>query len=257
MTRGANEARIYKAAAPSVVLIVTDSALGSGAVIGPGGLVITNLHVVGNSNDVGVVFKPKLEGAKIEKSDIHVGHVIRRDEVADLALVQVPDAPSDVPIIAIGKTDSVEIGDDVHAIGHPTGEDWTYTKGIVSQIRREFKWMGDEDHLAHEATVIQTQTPINPGKSGGPLIDNKLQIVGINSFKSEGEGLNFAVSADDINAFLERSQDRTVAVAVPAASQTCKWTIISQRLSTDPAGTYQALAGPIHTDDGQSPVTTG
>src|SRR5665213_2645903 len=173
--------------------------------------------------------------------DIHVGHVIRRDEIADLALVQVQDAPSDVPIVAIGKTDSVEIGDDVHAIGHPTGEDWTYTKGIVSQIRRDYKWTGDEDHLTHEATVIQTQTPINPGNSGGPLIDNDLQIVGINSFKSEGEGLNFAVSADDINSFLSRNQDRTVAVAAPTTPQTCSWTILSQKASSDPPGTIQVL----------------
>jgi S1-C subfamily serine protease len=239
-TRGANEVRVYKAIAPSVVLIVTKDALGSGAVVGRGGLVVTNLHVVGAYDQVGVVFKPKVEGKQVSRADLHIGYVVRRDEVADLALIRVPDAPGDVPSIQIGSTGSVQIGDDVHAIGHPTGEAWTYTKGIVSQIRRDFTWTA-EDHFSHKATVIQTQTPINPGNSGGPLIDNNLEIVGINSFKSDGEGLNFAVSADDIKAFLARGGDRLVSAPAPVASANCKWSVLSQSRSQDPPGTLQAL----------------
>ena len=79
---------------------------------------------------------------------------------------------------------------------------WTYTRGIISQIRRDFDWK-DEAYPHHHATVIQTQTPINPGNSGGPLLSDSGRLLGVNSFKAEGEGLNFAVSVEDISAFLK------------------------------------------------------
>jgi hypothetical protein len=96
----------------------------------------------------------------------------------------------------------------VHAIGHPTGEAWSYTGGIVSQIRRDYEWQAD-DGFRHRATVIQTQTPINPGNSGGPLLDDGGAIVGINSFvRAEAEGLNYAVSVEDVRALLAADGSR-------------------------------------------------
>ena len=208
-TRGANEARVYQAASPAVVLVVSKDALGSGAMISADGKIITNLHVVGEDEEVGVVFKPKTEGAEISDADVRVARVIRRDEVADLALLQVSEVPPGVTPLSIAGDAAVQVGSDVHAIGHPTGQTWTYTRGIVSQIRKDFAW-GADDKTEHKATVVQTQTPINPGNSGGPLLDDQLEIVGINSFKGEGEGLNFAVSAADVRAFLTREADRKV-----------------------------------------------
>src|SRR5262249_1939909 len=100
----------------------------------------------------------------------------------------------------------------VAAIGHPEGQSWTYTKGIVSQIRPDFAWSTGQGE-SHRATVIQTQTPINPGNSGGPLLSDDGRIVGINSFRAtEGEGLNFAVSAKDISAFLNNQADGMAAL---------------------------------------------
>ena len=110
------------------------------------------------------------------------------------------------PIALEPNLDNYPVGTDVHAIGHPTGQIWTYTKGYISQIRPGFEWGTSGRDYKHRATVIQTQTPINPGNSGGPLLSDEGKLIGVNSFKSkDGEGLNFAVSAKDVESFLESS----------------------------------------------------
>jgi hypothetical protein len=112
--------------------------------------------------------------------------------------------------LPLGSLQDVAVGSDVHAIGHPTGESWTYTKGFVSQIRQGYEW-STEDGMAHRADVVQTQTPINPGNSGGPLLSDQGRLVGINSFKAEGEGLNFAVSVGEVRSLLAATRDRRLA----------------------------------------------
>ncbi|WP_374574541.1 trypsin-like peptidase domain-containing protein [Phenylobacterium sp.] len=233
-TRGAKEAEVYKDASPAVVLVMTDTALGSGALIDAEGHILTNLHVVGDSDTVGVVFKPKAEGAEIGKADVRLAEVVRRDEVADLALLRVAEPPERITPLKLGDMADVQVGADVHAIGHPTGEAWTYTRGIVSQVRKDYEWAA-EDRLPHKATVIQTQTPINPGNSGGPLLDDKTELVGVNSFKGDGEGLNFAVSIDDVKAFLTRTGDRMIDPEVKAKA-TCEEKVVGQRRSRKPRG---------------------
>ena len=111
-------------------------------------------------------------------------------------------APADLVVLKLGDEGSVEVGSTVHAIGHPSGEYWTYTEGVVSQVRMDYEWTG-EDQLLHKASVIQTQTPINPGNSGGPLLDEDAKVIGINSFSEAGkQGLNFAIGVADIKRFL-------------------------------------------------------
>jgi S1-C subfamily serine protease len=234
-TRGAKESHVYAEASPSVVLVITKEALGSGVLISADGKIVTNLHVVGDNAEVGVIFKPKVEGASVDDADVHRAKVLKRDEVADLALIQVSELPAHVKPLALGSSAAVQIGEDVNAIGHPTGEAWTFTRGIVSQIRRDYAWTA-EDKLQHKATVIQTQTPINPGNSGGPLIDDNLQLIGINSFKTEGEGLNFAVSVEDVKAFLARAGDRVTEHPKPVDPANCKSKALKERASDDPPG---------------------
>lgn len=231
-TRGAKESEVYQKVSPSVVLVVAANSLGSGALVSADGLIITNLHVVGTEKEVGVVFKPATEGQTISKADVRKATVIRRDEVADLALLKVDEVPAGLTPLVVAGVEEIQVGSDVHAIGHPTGEAWTYTRGIVSQIRRDYQWHA-EDRLAHKATVIQTQTPINPGNSGGPLIDDNLHIVGINSFTAEGEGLNFAVSANDVKAFMERTDDRTSVASAAAPGEKCELAILERGRSED------------------------
>lgn len=235
-TRGTQEVQVYQKASPAVVLVVTEDAFGSGAMISADGKIITNLHVVGKAETVGVVFKPAVEGGQIEKADVRTAKVLRRDGVTDLALIQV-EPPAGVTPLAIGDSRQVQIGADVHAIGHPTGQSWTYTRGIVSQVRKDYAWTV-EDGTTHRATVIQTQTPLNPGNSGGPLLSDDLTIIGINSFVSDGEGLNFAVSAEDVKAFLAATTDRAAPPPEKRIPDGCKEVTLAEEPSKDPKGTY-------------------
>lgn len=241
-TRGAAETRVYQKASPAVVLVVGKEGFGSGVLISADGQIVTNLHVVENANEVGVVFKPAVEGAAVGRADVRRAKVLRRDEVTDLALIQVEAVPAGVTPLTIGNSTTVQVGADVHAIGHPTGEAWTYTRGIVSQVRRAYAWT-TEDKIPHEATVIQTQTPINPGNSGGPLLDDDLNVVGINSFVGEGEGLNFAVSAEDVKSFLARTSDRVSHAATKAAAGTCEEKVLEEGVSKKPPGKEYLIDG--------------
>jgi S1-C subfamily serine protease len=207
-TRSAKDAQIYRVVSPSVVLILTKDGLGSGALIGSAGEVITNWHVVKGYSSVAVVLKPSIEGREPTREDIKAGQVVRYDEIADLALVKVTDVPQGRSPVRLGDGSDISIGSDVHAIGHPTGEAWTYTKGVISQYRLGYDWEVKDEKIKHHADVIQTQTPNNPGNSGGPLISDSGTLIGVNSFKAGGEGLNFAVSVDEVKRFLTRTGNR-------------------------------------------------
>ncbi|HLH89627.1 MAG TPA: serine protease [Xanthobacteraceae bacterium] len=220
-TRGAQEIAIYRAAAPAVVLIVTfDNKLGSGSYLG-NGLILTNWHVVGSSRMVGILFKPPTEGAPIDLDGLVRADVVKTDATHDLALLRLTMMPKGIKPLELGSPSEIQVGADVHAIGHPSGEAWTYTRGLISQIRNDFKWQGKDDPNKHRADVIQTQTPISPGNSGGPLIGDSGRILGVNSFKdTEGENLNFAISVVDIAPFVGALSAPAPATSVspPAAS---------------------------------------
>jgi hypothetical protein len=217
--RGVKDVHQYRQFSPSVALILTEDSVGSGFVVGADGGIVTNYHVVGDAPKVVVVFKPLIEGASPTKADAVVATVVKVDQTADLALLKVEKIPQHVKPLQLGSLTSVEVGQDVFAIGHPTGESWTYTKGIVSQIRRDYRWT-TESGLAHSAAIVQTQTPINPGNSGGPLINGSGFVIGVNSFKSSGEGLNYAVSVDDVREFIGRRASRMAATAPRSESAT-------------------------------------
>ena len=242
-TRGAKEAQLYKNIAPSVVLILVKDGMGTGSLIHADGTILTNWHVIKGHKEVGVIFKPAVEGQKPEKSDIVRGEVIRVDEVADLALVKVAAVPPGRVPVKLGEEKDAGIGLDVFAIGHPSGIDWTYTKGIISQMRKGYEWVY-EDRTKHKADVVQTQTPINPGNSGGPLLGENGTVVGVNSFGSEGEGLNFAVAVSEIKAFLARKEDRkttedmTMARSRPA---NCEPKVLEEEYDKDDKTRYESV----------------
>jgi S1-C subfamily serine protease len=106
--------------------------------------------------------------------------------------------------IKIGNNKNIEIGDKVYAIGHPGGYPWTFSEGIINQIRKNFNWSYSENDN-HQATLIQVQTPINPGNSGGPLFSEGGNLIGVNTLKASGENLNFAVAVDHAINFLKKN----------------------------------------------------
>jgi S1-C subfamily serine protease len=227
ISRSAKDAQIYRTISPAVVLIVTKDGLGSGSLLSTGGDVITNYHVVKGLANVAVVFKPSAEGTEPSRDDIKAGQVVKYDEIADLALIKVADVPPGRNPIRLGGDEEISVGADVHAVGHPTGELWTYTTGIISQYRIGYDWTNQGEDIKHKADIVQTQTPINPGNSGGPLVSDTGNMIGVNSFKGKGEALNFAVSVDEVRRFLLRSGNRGAQKAVDEKKVDCDPKLLS------------------------------
>ena len=218
VTRGSSEANIFRKVSNGTVLIYSGESSGSGALITEEGHIITNHHVVGEHEIVNVWFKPV--GTAFNENDFFEnieslmieGKVLKVDEVTDLALVKIEKLPSYAAPIPMLDAELPLVGDDAHAVGHPGDEYWTYTRGYVSQVRKEHKWGYGEDEGSRQATVIQTQTPINPGNSGGPLVDETGKLIGINTFVStKYPGLNYAVATETVQDFLRREGDRRLA----------------------------------------------
>jgi S1-C subfamily serine protease len=221
--RSASGGRIYRDVSPKVVLVATKEGFGSGSLLDTTGNIITNWHVVKGYEYVAVIFKPTVEGKEPTKDDIKRGRVVKYDEIADLALVKVSEVPAGRTPVRLGDASEIAVGMDVHAIGHPTGEAWTYTTGVISQYRQGYEWQAEGDPIKHKADIIQTQTPINPGNSGGPLLGDSGNVIGVNSFKASGEGLNFAVSVDEVRKFIGRAGSRIAqAPKAPKSDTGCK-----------------------------------
>jgi hypothetical protein len=193
--------------------------MGSGAVIDKDGTIITNNHVVAGFKSAAVIFKPTRTGANPRIAEAVEAKVLYVDEVADLAIIKVAKLPPNVKPFALGDHLKLRIGADVHAIGHPIGESWSYTKGVVSQIRPDYEWRYPGGPQ-HRGDVIQTQTPINPGNSGGPLLNDAGEIVGLNTFGDDrAQGINFAVASTEIRRFAALRKDRR-ATETSTASET-------------------------------------
>ena len=207
--RGAGKT-IYSQYADSVVFIgnFKTKTVGSGSLIDRSGLILTNWHVTDKAESVGVWLKPE-SGAMDEetlftKIDPYLGGVVAESITQDLAIIKISNHPKSMQVIPFGFLGDIGVGDDVYAIGHPIGLPWTFTKGSVSQIRENHKWKY-KDGSEHLATLIQTQTPISPGNSGGPLFSAKGKLVGVNTLKAGGENLNFAVAIKHVKAFIKKN----------------------------------------------------
>jgi serine protease Do len=175
-------APLVKVVRPGVVNISTKNegashSLGSGFVISPDGLVVTNNHVVERAEEIVV---------RLSDGRTFTASVVGRDPATDLALLRLPSAKG-LPIVTFGDSDQLEIGDWVVAIGNPFGLDTSITHGLIS-ARERVLGMGPFDDF------IQTNALINPGNSGGPLFDMKGDVVGVTTaIVSQGQGIGFAV----------------------------------------------------------------
>ncbi len=169
---------------------------GSGFIIDASGYLLTNNHVV--------------EGA--EKIEVHLldgrtfsAKLVGTDPATDVALLKLDAGGESLPIVPLGDSDSLQIGDFVAAIGNPLGLAHTLTTGIVSaKGRRDVH----PDQRIKYADFIQTDASINPGNSGGPLFNLRGEVVGINTaISAQGQGIGFAIPVNQVKAVLEQLAD--------------------------------------------------
>jgi serine protease Do len=161
--------------------------LGSGFIINKEGYILTNNHVIENATEIIVTFS---EGKRDYKAE-----VIGSDQKLDIALVKI-DAEDDLPVVTLGDSDALDVGEWVVAIGNPFGLGGTVTAGIVSQKGRVIG-AGPYDNF------LQTDASINPGNSGGPLFNLRGEVVGINTaIIAGGQGIGFATPVNMVKDVL-------------------------------------------------------
>jgi serine protease Do len=155
--------------------------LGSGVIIDPSGVAVTNAHVVDKASRIDVV---TLDGAR------HTAKVLGVDTKTDLAVLQLDGGSSHFPSLPLGNSEETQVGDWVVAVGSPFGLQATVTSGIVSAKARQIG-AGPYDEF------LQTDAAINPGNSGGPLVNMRGEVVGINTaIVRGGSGIGFAIPSN-------------------------------------------------------------
>ena len=205
-----NNIEVFRAVSPSVVNITTVEHManlfsrritevprgtGSGFIWDTEGHVVTNFHVIQNSDAARVTladqssFEAKLVGAFPDR---------------DIAVLRIEASRDQLPPIIVGKSSDLVVGQAVYAIGNPFGLDQTLTTGIVSALDREI------ESVTRRAIrgVIQTDAAINPGNSGGPLLDSAGRLIGVNTaiYSPSGgsAGIGFAIPVDEVNRIVPR-----------------------------------------------------
>jgi len=251
--------QVAQATLPTVVQLRVSSAqqagAGSGMVLSPDGLILTNNHVielaVGGAGQIVVLF----QGGKTAQADI-----IGRDPTSDIAVVKARNVSGLSPI-TLGNSEAVRVGQQVVAIGSPLGLGGTVTTGIVSALNRAVSVGPDDPPNASPANspsevldAIQTDAPINPGNSGGPLVDIAGRVIGINTAiasvggvpgeQSGSVGLGFAIPINQAKRIAEEIERNGQAnmpvlkVQVQSASRptTVSGLVGAKVIQVDPAG---------------------
>lgn len=173
-------AEIASRSLPSIVVVKTDTGLGSGFAVGKPQRVVTNLHVVAGA--------AKIQAFLVDGEPLEVQGLLGWDSVNDLAVLQIEEG---LPMLTVAQ-DAPGVGDPVVAIGNPLGFAATVSNGIVSGFRKE-----------DATTLMQISAPIAPGSSGGPVIDDHGQVVGVAvATLRAGQNMNFAVPAKFVEAAL-------------------------------------------------------
>lgn len=171
------------------------SSLGSGVLVDPSGIVVTNFHVIRDADEVKVATS---DGREFESK------IMLKDEQLDIAVLKI-DAKDPFPVVPFGDSEALEVGDLVLAIGNPFGVGQTTTSGIVSALARTHVGVSDFGFF------IQTDAAINPGNSGGALINMGGQMIGMNTAiysRSGGSiGIGFAIPSNMVRAVVESAKN--------------------------------------------------
>ncbi len=193
-------AAIYERVLPGVVCVTARKrngySTGTGFLVEGSGYLLTNYHII----DEGTA----LEVMLLSDRSVCPARVVGFDEEFDLAVLKIDGR--DLPVLPLGDSDALSVGDQVYAVGNPMGDLYgSMTKGIVSALGRE----GSD--VPNGLGMIQTDAPLNVGNSGGPLLNDRGQVVGITSAKITGiendtviEGLGLAIPVTDLLPFVNR-----------------------------------------------------
>ena len=164
---------------------------GTGFVYDTEGHIVTNEHVVEGATSVSVT---------LSDGSTHDAKVVGTDASSDLAVLQVDVPAADLHPLTLGNSDDLEVGDGVIAIGSPYGLENTVTSGIVSALGREI----DSPNGSTITGAIQTDAAINKGNSGGPLLNDEGEVIGVNaqitSQSGGSEGVGFAIASNTVSA---------------------------------------------------------
>jgi Do/DeqQ family serine protease len=178
--------------------------LGSGVIVDPAGIVVTNHHVIEGADQIRIALADKRE---------FDAEVLLRDQRSDLAILKIKDGRERFPAIEFGDSDQIAVGDIVLAIGDPFGVGQTVTQGIVSALARTQLGISDYQFF------IQTDAAINQGNSGGALVDMTGRLIGINTAlysRSGGSiGIGFAIPANMVRVVLDSARGGGTAVKRP------------------------------------------
>ena len=178
--------------------------LGSGVIVDPSGLVVTNHHVIENADQIKVSLADKRE---------FEADIVLKDPRSDLAVLRLRGAHEHFAAIELGDSDALQVGDVVLALGNPFGVGQTVTHGIVSAVARTQVGITDYQFF------IQTDAAINPGNSGGALVDLGGRLVGINTaiFTRSGgsQGIGFAIPANMVRGVIASAQGGSHVVRRP------------------------------------------
>ena len=219
-------ADMYAGVAPSVVKILVSDGAGSGVRVAAG--IVTNAHVVGDETSVTVVLG---DGQQV------TGTVVKVDQVADLALVT---AEGWIPELEIERASFQRIGDSAYVVGFPRSSEIggaaSLSRGIISGFRNGQPGV----------SWIQTDASMNPGNSGGGLFNGQGKLIGIPAWKLRGaDGLNFAISADTVTAFLARPGSRRGAAPTVPTTPTAR--VASPTPTRSAAATRTPVSAPVLT----------
>lgn len=195
---------LYQRVAPSVVFIKVFSKVGgetnqlgsgSGFVLDREGHIVTNNHVVEEADVIQVTFSD---------GSIARAELLGRDPYSDLAVLKVDVDPERLVPVELGDSSTLQVGQRVVAIGNPFGLEGTMTAGVISALGRTLPTQigGDEKGVYSNPDIIQTDAAVNPGNSGGPLLDMRGRVIGVNSaIRSEtavNSGIGFAVPVNTL-----------------------------------------------------------
>ena len=193
---GLHTKEIASAVEPAIVGISgvgsSGESVGSGVCVAKGGYIVTNSHVINNCDKIYLYLSDKSKTT---------ADLIYEDTVLDLAILK---SQASLPYLNLGDSDDLEVGQDILAVGTPLSLTLThtFTKGIISAMNRTLK-VGSSNGEGYMQNLIQHDASLNPGNSGGPLINSKGEVVGINTLKiNSGEGIGFAIPTKSFKSLL-------------------------------------------------------